>query len=70
MHLVDFNVRKPPAWHLLKILIIAVKQVCGIDTDADGALDTEKSKAETSKSKKFGIFGGEKNLDPNQGQLH
>lgn len=41
MHLVDFNVRKPPAWHLLKILIVAVKQVCGIDTDADGALDTE-----------------------------
>lgn len=44
VHLVDFNMRKPAAWHLLKILIVAVKQVCGIYTNADGALDMEEIK--------------------------
>lgn len=48
--------RKPPAWHLLKILIVAVKQVGGIDTDADGALDGRQIKGRGERnSQKFRI---------------
>lgn len=42
VHLVDFNMRKAPAWHLFKILIVAVKQICGIDANTDGALREEE----------------------------
>lgn len=57
VHLVDFNMRKAPAWHLFKILIVAVKQIGGIHTNADGALHKEKDKVETSKGKKLWIIG-------------
>lgn len=42
MHLVDFNMRKPPSRHLFKILIIAVKQICCIYTNTNCALDNKK----------------------------
>lgn len=41
VHLVDFNMRKASSWHLLKVLIVTVKQVCCIHTHADGALNNE-----------------------------
>lgn len=41
VHLVNFNMRKPASWHLFKVLIIAVKQVCCIHTHADCALKNE-----------------------------
>lgn len=68
MHLVDFNVWKPSAWHLLEILIVAVKQVCGINTDADGALDMEEEASKSKKSGVMSVWGG--TVDTNQGQLH
>lgn len=44
VHLVDFNMRKASSWHLFKVLIIAVKQVCCIYAHADSALNNQKVK--------------------------
>lgn len=43
MHLVDFNMGKPPSRHLFKILIIAVKQICCIYSNTNCALNNEKN---------------------------
>jgi len=44
VHLVNFYMRKASSWHLFKVLIIAVKQVCCIHTNADGALNNDGAK--------------------------